>query len=197
MVVTLSDVGFDATAIAETKFCVASDNDSKKGDVTMRKLLLLAGVATVTFGLGAAPAMAEDGWDADDLFSYCVSQGLTYDGPTQVQCAENRVEDPHYSWSNDHNKQIIKQDQDAFFWYEPYGTQQLQIGLNKVEEGDDNTQVIKQYQDLENNYYYGYNNLDQLQVGVNTVEDGDGNTQVIKQSQSLQIGGNPCGTCAQ
>jgi len=151
----------------------------------MRRLLL-AGVATVTFGLAAAPAMA-------DPFYFCIWEGLT-SGTTQVQCAKNTVEDPPHWWqSNDDNKQVIKQDQDALLQYNPGYTVQLQIGLNKVEEGDDNTQIIKQHQDIEDwNSSVGYSGTEQLQVGVNTVEDGDDNTQVIKQSQSLQYG---CGSC--
>jgi len=152
----------------------------------MRRLLL-AGVATVTFGLAAAPAMA-------DPFYFCVWEGLT-SGTTQVQCAKNTVKDPPHWWqSNDDNFQLIKQNQDAELLYNPYSNVQLQVGLNVVGEGDDNAQIIKQHQDIDdNNYSVGYSGTEQLQVGVNTVEDGDDNKQVIKQSQSLQYGCDyPC-----
>jgi len=156
--------------------------------------LLIAGVATAVLGSAAAistPVLA------DGVIRHCVWHGLT-SGTTQVQCAHNVVKDPPHWWqSNDDNFQLIKQNQEAELEYNPYSTQQLQVGLNVVGEGDDNAQIIKQHQDLDNNEYYGNGGLQQLQVGVNTVEDGDDNKQVIKQSQSLQIGDDCNNTCAE
>ncbi len=146
--------------------------------------VILVGAAALALGTMMSPAAAGPFWFLGKTISECVHVGVHHNHAAQVQCGYNNVDDD--GRSNDDNVQRIKQRQNAQVKHFYLGTLQLQVGKNYVEEGDNNTQKVRQSQSYRGKVAIG---TQQLQVGVNSVEDGDNNTQTIKQSQSLSVGG--------
>lgn len=147
--------------------------------------VILVGAAALALGTMMSPAAAGPFWFLGKTISECVHYGVRDQDAPQVQCGYNNVDDD--GRSNDDNVQRIKQRQNATI-KSVRDTLQLQIAKNYVEEGDNNTQAVKQSQSY-NGKREREDDMQQLQVGVNSVEDGDNNTQTIKQSQSLNVGG--------
>ena len=172
---------------------------------------ILAGAAALAFG--ASPAMAQG---PNPFFVPLIALGAcasqAYEGVPQVQCGVNYDQGHHNnqystfgdnggggeSWDDeDGSHQSIKQTQKAklpYYFTEPEGNIQLQVGANIISNGDNDSQHITQTQKLKD-YSLGAEpeGTLQFQGALNVAVDADNDHQSITQSQSLQIGSRDTG----
>lgn len=158
------------------------------------RMILVAGAAAFMLGTSLTPAMADPFWFLGKTIEECYDEATGQDDAIVAWCASNNIDDE--GRSNDGNVQKIKQDLD----YRGKNVDEddledsriIGVARNNVEEGDDNTQKIKQdiyvKEDGDHGHADVYNDgVVALAVASNNVEDGDDNYQSISQTGSVKI----------